>query len=230
MLLSLLEPVLIVQQKPLYNEIWLVLGCLIQIPYKYSADLRKITVLVVYVWPWLLERGLVLPITFIPKCLSNQVLMKLTVTLISEIISLDIFPFVEHGMIPVLHISHDIFSPAECASSQKVSSFVIPLYFRNVEGFVTVPHSQSWFVFKMIVTWKISRHWKEKLWLLKINSSMGAQVFQPCHLVHSSIVAIQLLVLLCSWRQLSTPNLPELKITNIAGHCSFLNSYTNTNT
>lgn len=93
-----------------------------------------------------------MPITFIPKRLSNQVLMKLTVTLISEIISLDIFPFVERGMIPVLHISHDIFSSAECARSQKVSSFVIPLYFRNVEGFVTVLHSQSWFVFKMIVS------------------------------------------------------------------------------
>lgn len=93
-----------------------------------------------------------MPITFIPKYLSNKVLMKLTVNLISEIISLDIFPFVESGIIPVLHISHDIFSPAECAESQKVSSFIIWLYFRYVEGFVTVLHSQSRFVFKMIVS------------------------------------------------------------------------------
>lgn len=34
----------------------------------------------------------------------------------------------------------------------KVSGFVILLYFRNVEDFVTVLHSQSQFVFKVIVS------------------------------------------------------------------------------
>lgn len=92
-----------------------------------------------------------MPITFIAKCLSNKVLMKPTVTLISEIISLDIFPLVGSGMIPVLHISH-IFSPAEYARSQKVSSFVVLLCFRNIEDFVTVLHSQSRFVFKVIAS------------------------------------------------------------------------------
>lgn len=68
-----------------------------------------------------------------------------------RITSIDIFPFVGSGMIPVLHISH-IFSPAEYARSQKVSSFVVLLYFRNVEDFVTVLHSQSQFVFKVIAS------------------------------------------------------------------------------
>lgn len=36
--------------------------------------------------------------------------------------------------------------------SQKVSRFVIPLYFRDVVGFVAVLCSQSRFVFKMIVS------------------------------------------------------------------------------
>lgn len=50
---------------------------------------------------------------------------------------------------------------------------------------------------------------------------MGAQVFLPCCLVHSSIVSTQLLVLLCSWRHVSTPNLPELKITNLVDIANF---------
>lgn len=109
-----------------------------------------------YVWPWLFERGFILPIPFIPKCLSNKVLMQPTVSLILEIISLDVFPLVGSGMIPVLHISRGIFSPVDYARSQSVSSSVILLYFRNVEDFVTVPHSQSWFVFKVIMSPVIS--------------------------------------------------------------------------
>lgn len=44
------------------------------------------------------------------------------------------------------------------------------------------------------------------------------------------IVSVQLLVLLCSWRQLLTLNLPELNIYHIARHYSFLNPSTITNT
>ena len=100
----------------------------------------------------LLERGLVLPITVVPECLSNKALARFIVTLISEIISLDIFPFVGSGKIQVLHISHDTCSSVESAGSQKVSCFVIPLYFRDDVGFLAVLYSQSRFVFKMIVS------------------------------------------------------------------------------
>lgn len=143
---------LIVQQKSLYNEIWLVLGYLIRIPCKYSADLRKITALLVYVWPWVLEKGLVLPITFIPKCLPNKVLMKPTVTLISEIISVIFFRLLSLEWSLCCIFSCDAFLPAEYARSLNVSNFVVLLYFRNVDHFVTVLHSQSWFVFKVIVS------------------------------------------------------------------------------
>lgn len=49
----------------------------------------------------------------VPECLSNKVLIRLTVTLILEIISLGIFPFVGSGKTEVLHISRDTCSPVE---------------------------------------------------------------------------------------------------------------------
>lgn len=55
---------------------------------------------------------------------------------------------------------------------------------------------------------KVSWHWEKKL-LLKTGCSIGAQVFQMCCAVHTSIVSTQLLVLPCSWRQLLTVNWPE---------------------
>lgn len=146
-----------------------------------------------------------------------------TVTLILEIISLDIFPFVGSGMIPVLHISRGIFSPVDYVDY--VRTFQVQL-FCCILGILTIllpfPIVRIGLYSKWLwVTWKISQHWKEKWWLLKINSCMGAQVFQPCCLVRSSIVSTQLLVLLCSWRHLSTQNLPKVKITNIVDIAHF---------
>jgi len=60
-----------------------------------------------------LERGLVLPVIVVPECLSNKALMRLIVMMISETISLDIFPFVGSGKIQVLCISHNAWSPVE---------------------------------------------------------------------------------------------------------------------
>lgn len=166
----------------------------------------------------LFERVLVLAIAVVPECLSNKALMRPIMTLISEIISLDIFPFVWSGKIQVLHISHDTCSPVEWAGSQKGSRFVIHLYFRDTVGFVAVLCSQSSFVFKMIASkWENFPTLRREMMIAE-NCSMGAQVFQTCCLAHSSIVSIQLLVLLCSWRQLLTLNLPDRNIYNIAGH------------
>lgn len=153
----------------------------------------------------ILEKGIGFAHAVIPESLSNKALMRLTVTLISELIFL---------------------SPYRWAGSQKVSCFVILLYFKDDVAFVVKTGLCSkW----LQVNGKISQHWEAKLWLLKINCSVGAQVFQTCCLVHSCIVSSQLLVLLCSWRQLLTLNLSEWNIYNISERCSFLKSYTITN-
>lgn len=69
-------------------------------------------------------------------------------TLISEIVSIDIIPFVGFEKIKMLHISHDtrnIFGwrmRVEWSEQEarKFSCLIIPWYFQNIVGFAAVLH------------------------------------------------------------------------------------------